>query len=146
MRKFQAIGAVVFAAGFLLLVSSGLRFRATADQREGAEKSWSRQQETHAAFQREAAEVSRKLQVGEIDKAGWHREVEVFSTQFKTESEAAGKAWVDQSESAGRLQGQSTNFYAAGLCSVIAGMVTFFGATLKILLLHNHRTLTRTPS
>lgn len=124
MPKRYTLGAMLaLGVGLILLVSSGLGFLAAAAQRDDAEKSWRRQQEAHTAFHRTADEVSRKLQVGEIDNAAWTREVEGFSTQFKTDSEAAGKAWVDQNESVSRLRIQSSKVLAAGLFVVILGMV-----------------------
>lgn len=129
MRKRQSNGVVVFAIGVVLLVTSGFRLRQLAVQEGAAQKSWSRQQQAHAEFRRDAAEVARKLQVGEIDNAGWHREVEEFSTKFKTESEAAAKAWVDQCASAQRLRPQITSLVAAGLVCVIGGVIVFRSRT-----------------
>lgn len=125
MRKRQLIGVVVFAIGVVLLVTSGFRLRQLAVQEGAAQKSWSCQQQAHAEFRRDSAEVAHKLQVGEIDNAGWHREVEVFSTKFKTESEAAGKAWVDQCASAQRLRPQITGLVAAGLICMVGGAIIF---------------------
>ena len=127
MRKLHVTVAVILATvtGVALLVTGGLGFRAASAQQVGANESWRRQQDAQAAFHRTAAEVSRKLQVGEIDDAGWHREVEAFSNKFKTDSEAAGNAWVSYTESASWLRFRSINLLAAGLCIVVGGMVAY---------------------
>ncbi len=121
MNRMKVACTIVIIATFVL-IAGGVQSKLAQRLRASAAMSLTRQKEASESFQREAETVGKRLQSGEIDDAGWHREVEVVSDRFKSTSEAAGIAWVDQLQQASRHSTAGSGLIAIGIVLLATGV------------------------
>ena len=128
MSRVKCLGIAILAIGVLASVAGGFRMRTASGLRAGAGEFLRQQHDAQAAFQQDAAQVTKRYQAGEIDEAGWHRDTEAVSTLFKTKSEAAGTAWGNQLTSANRAQQHGLVFVVVGTVLLIAAAIVMGNA------------------
>jgi hypothetical protein len=121
MSTSKGLGVVVAMFGVLILAAGGVRLRKASGLREGAGDILQRQREAQATFHRNAEEVSKRYQAGELDEAAWRSATEAVSERFRTDSNAAGVAWIEQLALAGRTQRQGFALLFLGLFSTVVG-------------------------
>ena len=123
-RKRVTVATVLI--GISMLIAGGLRVHSANRHQQIAAGFLALQLKTHETLHRESDSVGNRFRAGEMDEAGWHREIAVVSDRFKTTSEAAGLSWLNEVSLASQYNRQGGNFFLCGVfCLATAAFLMF---------------------